>query len=326
MLKIEDALRPISGEHLVALQWFNKNAGHRVAWIDMQEFSSDHSRLVNQAKGIYKPKYTNYALSVRTIQDGPYPDKEVEFRDNGSWVAQYFQENPDIGLRDREATNRGLMKCMEDQVPIGFLVKRKPKPGVEYDVLGLGLVVGWEAGYFTIEGFSPDGHARLIADATDAATTRELSSYSPDENDEGFLAGNFEDLRAKTVAVVARRRGQAKFRASLLEAYGARCCITGCDLKDVLEAAHITPYPGENSNHIQNGLLFRSDIHTLFDLGLLAIDDCYEVILAKQVISSPQYKALLGQKISLPHRVAHRPSHDALQIHREWARLRPLNY
>ncbi|MEH6833983.1 HNH endonuclease [Falsihalocynthiibacter arcticus] len=324
MLKIEDALRSVSGEHLIALQWFNKNTSRRIAWIDIQEFSSDHSRLVNQAKGIYKPKYTTYALSVRTIQDGPYPDKEVEFRDDGSWVAQYFQENPDIELRDREATNRGLMRCMEDQVPVGFLVKRKPKPGVEYDVLGLGLVVSWEAGYFTIEGFSHDGRARLATDATDAALTRAQNSYPLDEDVDDFLAGNFEDLRAKTVAVIARRRGQAKFRASLLGAYDARCCATGCDLKDVLEAAHITPYLGEKSNHVQNGLLLRSDIHTLYDLGLLAINDCYEIILATQVSSSPQYKALLGQKISLPNRAADRPSQDALQIHREWTGLRPL--
>lgn len=214
---------------------------------------------------------------------------------------------------------------MEDQIPIGFLVKCKPKPGVEYDVFGLGLVVDWVAGYFTIEGFSSDGQARLIPDATDAANTRALNSYLSNEDDESFLAGNFEDLRAKTVAVVTRRRGQAKFRASLLEAYDARCCITGCDLKDVLEAAHITPYLGENSNHVQNGLLLRSDIHTLFDLGLLAINDCYEVILARQVILSPQYETLLGHKVSLPQRLAWRPSHDALQIHREWAKLRPLS-
>ncbi|MFY0646694.1 MAG: HNH endonuclease [Sulfitobacter geojensis] len=325
-MKIEDALRSISGEHLAALSWFNENAGNRVTWIGIQEYSSEHARLVNQAKGIYKPKYTSYALSARTIQDGPYPDKEVEFRDDGSWVAQYFQENPDIAMRDREATNRGLVKCMEDQVPIGFLVKCKPKPGVEYDVLGLGLVVGWEAGYFTIEGFSSDGHAKLATDPSDAATIRAKHSYPSDGNEASFLAENFEDLRAKAVAVVARRRGQARFRASLLEAYDARCCITGCELKGVLEAAHITPYLGNSSNHVQNGMLLRCDIHTLFDLGLLAINDSYEVLLAKQVAACPQYKALLGQKILLPNHVASRPSRDALRIHREWSKLNPASY
>lgn len=88
-------------------------------------------------------------------------------------------------------------------------------------------------------------------------------------------------------------------------------------MKVVLEAAHITPYLGADSNHVQNGLLLRSDIHNLFDLGLLAINDCYEVVLAKQVAANPQYKAVHGQKILLPNYVAYRPSQDALQIHRE---------
>ena len=40
----------------------------------------------------------------------------------------------------------------------------------------------------------------------------------------------------------------------------------------MLEAAHISPYRGEDDNHVENGLLLRSDIHTLFDLDLLGID------------------------------------------------------
>ena len=58
-------------------------------------------------------------------------------RDDGSWVYPYFQENADPSQRDREATNRGLMKCMEEGIPVGVLMQAKPKPGVEYDVLGL---------------------------------------------------------------------------------------------------------------------------------------------------------------------------------------------
>ena len=32
------------------------------------------------------------------------------------------------------------------------------------------------------------------------------------------------------------------------------------------------PYKGEETNHVQNGILLRGDIHTLFDCGLIAID------------------------------------------------------
>ena len=69
-----------------------------------------------------------------------------------------------------------------------------------------------------------------------------------------------------------RRRGQSVFRKQLLAAYNGQCAITRCDVEDVLEAAHIISYKGEETNHIGNGLLLRADIHTLFDLGLLAVD------------------------------------------------------
>jgi predicted restriction endonuclease len=49
-------------------------------------------------------------------------------------------------------------------------------------------------------------------------------------------------------------------------------CVSGCRIVDLLEAAHISPYRGEGDNHPENGLLLRTDLHTLFDLDLLGID------------------------------------------------------
>jgi hypothetical protein len=48
--------------------------------------------------------------------------------------------------------------------------------------------------------------------------------------------------------------------------------VGGCRVLAVLEAAHIAPYRGESDNHVKNGLLLRSDLHTLFDLNLLGIE------------------------------------------------------
>ena len=52
--------------------------------------------------------------------------------------------------------------------------------------------------------------------------------------------------------------------------YEGKCAVTGCDVPDVLQAAHIFPYMGPETNHPSNGLL-RADIHTLFDLGLIEL-------------------------------------------------------
>ena len=67
------------------------------------------------------------------------------------------------------------------------------------------------------------------------------------------------------------RRGQKAFRQMLRSRYGDRCMITGCQLFDIIEAAHIKPYRGETDNHPENGLLLRADLHTLFDLNFLGI-------------------------------------------------------
>jgi hypothetical protein len=67
------------------------------------------------------------------------------------------------------------------------------------------------------------------------------------------------------------REGQASFRAKLIKHYGCRCMVTGETIDSIIEAAHIIPYCGPDSNRIENGLLLRVDIHRLFDQGLLTI-------------------------------------------------------
>lgn len=57
----------------------------------------------------------------------------------------------------------------------------------------------------------------------------------------------------------------------MLERYGAECCITGCTVDTLLEAAHIIPYRGDQTNDVTNGLLLRVDLHRLFDAHLLSM-------------------------------------------------------
>jgi hypothetical protein len=140
---IEAAIANVGGDHRAALCWFRDHCGQTLAWSEIAANAETGVRLATLAKGIYKPAYTDYALSVRQTIDGPYADKEIDRREDGSWVYPYYQENVDPAQRDRAATNRGLVKCMIDGVPIGVLLQTKPKPGVEYEVLGLATVTEW---------------------------------------------------------------------------------------------------------------------------------------------------------------------------------------
>jgi predicted restriction endonuclease len=120
---------------------------------------------------------------------------------------------------------------------------------------------------------------------------------------------------------VVQRQGQPEFRNRLIEAYGGRCAITGCDAIDALEAAHISPYLGPKTNHVSNGLLLRADIHTLFDRGLLGIDEQNLTVVLHPSLKATTYREYAGKAIHLPTRSDQQPSKDAVRHHRQQSGL-----
>lgn len=80
-----------------------------------------------------------------------------------------------------------------------------------------------------------------------------------------FEPSDIQDGRKKVLREFAIRQGQKKFREKLLGAYEFRCAVTGTAIMATLQAAHIVPYKGPQTNSVQNGLLLRADIHNLFD-------------------------------------------------------------
>lgn len=120
------------------------------------------------------------------------------------------------------------------------------------------------------------------------------------ENAGYFDARNLEDARRRVEADIIRRQGQQQFREKLLSAYNHKCAVTRCDAEDALEAAHIHEYLGPKTNHVQNGILLRADIHTLFDRRLLSIDPTtWKVVLNKRLALSA-YSSLAGKRVLLP--------------------------
>ena len=114
-----------------------------------------------------------------------------------------------------------------------------------------------------------------------------------------------------------QRQGQAEFRRKLLTAYGGRCPITDCDVESAIEAAHIIPYQGTQTNHPTNGLPLRADIHTLFDLHLLSIrPDTNEVVIAPELVGTC-HQYLANRKLTLPQDPKTAPNQNALSKHYE---------
>lgn len=123
------------------------------------------------------------------------------------------------------------------------------------------------------------------------------------------------DARVWMMRAVAQRRGQPLFRGKLLDVYGGRCAITGCSTVEVLEAAHVLPYKGKQTNRLDNGLLLRADLHTLFDCGLLWITPENTVELAKSLRDTDDYGVFRGNPLNLPTSAAHRPNPAHLAEH-----------
>ena len=101
----------------------------------------------------------------------------------------------------------------------------------------------------------------------------------------------------------------------VLRNYGYRCCAVGEPVVELLEAAHIQPYVDERSNHAQNGLCLRVDLHRLFDEGLLAVSDDHKLQVSP-ALRGTSYAALEGKPIAPPTSAEALPSPAALAAHR----------
>ncbi|WP_198950205.1 HNH endonuclease [Kineosporia sp. A_224] len=118
------------------------------------------------------------------------------------------------------------------------------------------------------------------------------------------------------------RVGQAAFKALVQEAYDRRCAITGEKIVPVLQAAHIRPVTDEGENRVDNGLLLRSDVHTLFDRGYLAVHPEKRTLLVSRRLREDwgngdefYRRAESGEPIRVPRRRADRPNTDFLTWH-----------
>jgi hypothetical protein len=276
--------------HRAAIEWFARHSGQEVTWPE----PLNGMFLMTRAKGIHKPEGLRYALSVRQSLNGPYKDS-VQRLPGNSWRLQYAQE----GSNPTYFTNEALHACMRDRIPVGVILQVSAAPTPRYLILGLGLVVRWERGVFEIQELL----APIAADLS-IATGLPMDAFDPISN---------EDARARTQRSIAVRQGQPAFRSALLNAYERTCAVTGCNVIQTLEAAHILPYRGDRTNHVQNGLLLRADVHTLFDLGLLNVDPDSFAIRVNSEISDATYAGLDGMRLRLPKQMQNWPSQEALR-------------
>ena len=153
--------------------------------------------------------------------------------------------------------------------------------------------------------------AQLYAIEYNAGLSVEESNKLKEEG--VFDYTSIEDARLKISRSIIIRQGQHNFRSDLLSIYQNKCAITGCDYPHVLEACHIYPYMGPKTNSKDNGILLRSDIHTLFDLGKISITPDYHVVMSDDLYLSDFYKIYRNKKITLPENKSDWPNKKSIQ-------------
>jgi HNH endonuclease len=121
------------------------------------------------------------------------------------------------------------------------------------------------------------------------------------------------DTRERRNRETVIRIGAIPFRSRLMEAYQGRCAITGSEVAQVLQAAHIVPYRGSHTDRLDNGLLLRVDVHQLFDKNLIGIDPVTSKIHIHQELIGTEYEEFDGCQLTGPAVDGQRPSRRRLE-------------
>ncbi len=121
--------------------------------------------------------------------------------------------------------------------------------------------------------------------------------------------------------LIRPRLGQGGFRVLVTDIYSRRCAVTDERTLPALDAAHIKPFAEGGEHEASNGLLFRRDIHSLFDAGYVTVTPQYRFEVSKRIKdefeNGRDYYRLHGKQIREPADLHWRPDRDALAWHNE---------
>ena len=147
----------------------------------------------------------------------------------------------------------------------------------------------------------------------------QFTGRAPDVTDEEFFPeGKTRD------AIVRVRVNQGFFRAAVMAAYNAQCCITGLAIPQLLNASHIVPWSVDVKNRAnpRNGLCLNAIHDRAFDCGLLTVTPELRVKVSPQLKQGKEDAATEqflcryhGSRIRLPSHFI--PEPNFLRYHNE---------
>jgi putative restriction endonuclease len=136
---------------------------------------------------------------------------------------------------------------------------------------------------------------------------------------QNVLAVHDPGLPYGTPVLTFPRLGQGSFRVIVTDAYARRCALTSERTLPALEAAHIKPYSESGPFQVSNGILFRRDLHALFDRGYITVTPELRVEVSRRIKeefeNGRDYYRHHGATLHVPLNPAHQPSSEFLEWH-----------
>ncbi len=270
-------------------------------------------------EGIFKPAWSEHALSIASMKTNPYADKITPLPD-GRWRIKY---SPKKGALD-SAVNTSLFNCMTDKEPIIVLEQvsdKTSKQGTRYRLMGLGLIEDYDpemnvfnichVDFKTMEMVSNGVNNELLYET--ALRESSLDTFSP------FIA---ED---KAIYKVAKEKRDQAFTRVVLEQYGYKCAVTGVKYHSEnlteAQAAHIISKSKNGSDDPRNGITLSRTAHWAFDVGMFTISDQYEIIVHPKAKNANTNKFPIldmnGMQINLPEDENYYPHPEAIEWHKK---------
>lgn len=252
---------------------------------------------LNPQRGIFKPRQMERLLSIRTVF--PKPGGRVWYDDQRVVHRQIYEGEDTIdyafmGTDPLAPENQWLKVAMEQRVPIIYFLGVAPGT---YEPVRPAFVVDW----------NPDKLSVKIAfGERPIASELELSSSVAE--------------RRYALRSVKQRLHQSTFRQAVIDAYQARCALSGLPEPVLLDAAHIVADGDEKLGQpvVQNGIPLSKLHHAAFDAHLIGIDPDFRIHVAKRLLAQRDgpileaLKGLDGAQLHLPKRPQDRPDRDRL--------------
>jgi putative restriction endonuclease len=242
-------------------------------------------------RGIHRlTRFGPVPISVATTPPKPGRERPYDDRlsDDGTIEYRYFGTDPS------HADNVGLRLAMEHRVPLLYLY-------------------GIEPGSYV-----PVFPVFVVADDPARLTVRMHVDVGADFESAGATAESRTELRAYVTRAAKRRLHQLRFRSQVVRAYRRRCAM--CNLKHVLDAAHILPdHHPRGDPVVPNGLALCRLHHAAFDGNLLGVDPSSRIVVRPDVLDEEDgpvlehgLKRLDGRRIATPLRLEWRPDPERL--------------